>query len=113
MRHFIQDRLDLWDDIHTVNEDRSTSRCTKGDMQSSTVLGYIYLFSPKHRVHPRVQSGLVRQLDEKLNRLVGDSIFRVIEVQARRLDCEAFTAVWILCKKVAKMEAPNLPMVAL
>ena len=68
----------------TVNNDGRPSWRTQSHMKYRTVFGTVDPLAAEHSVDPRSQPGLFRQLKEELDRLITDSVLRVIEVDARR-----------------------------
>jgi hypothetical protein len=72
-------------------------------MQHSAVFGDIDLFAAKHRVDPRAQTAFFRQLQQKLQRFIGDAIFRIIEVKANCFQRQTFTALGIVGEELAQM----------
>lgn len=44
------------------------------------------------------QAGLPRQLQKEPERLIGDPVLRIVEVDADGLDCHELSALWIVCK---------------
>jgi hypothetical protein len=61
-------------------------------MQDRSIFRDVNLLAPEHRIDPRPQTAFLRQLKKKLNRLFGDSVFRIIEINTSRLDREAVPA---------------------
>ena len=61
------------------------SRRAQRHVQDGPVFRDVDLLAPEHGVDARPQAGLLGQLQQQLERLVGDAILRVVEVEARRL----------------------------
>ena len=62
-------------------------------MQNRAILRDVDLLAREHGVDVLPQAGLLRKLDEKPNRFVGDSVLRVVEVETRRLRRQALAAL--------------------
>ena len=63
------------------------------------------LLAAEHRVDPRAQAGLLGELDEEAQRLVGDAVLRVVEVDPRGLRRQALAARRIVREELAQMHA--------
>jgi hypothetical protein len=61
------------------------------------------VLAPKHPVSSLAETGLVRELDEESQRVIGDSLFRVVEVDAFGLDPQSLTARRIFAKKASQV----------
>ena len=57
----------------------------QGHVQDGAVLGDVDLLAAEHGVDPRAQPGLLGQVKEELEGLVGDAVLRVIQVDAHGL----------------------------
>jgi hypothetical protein len=69
--------------------------------------------APEHRVDPRSQGGLLRQPDQQAERLFGDAVLRVVEVEADGLHGEALAAPRVVREERAQVRVPDLAMVGL
>ena len=76
--------MDQGHHILAIDDDRRALRRAQGDVQDRTILRDVDLLTPKHGVDPRSQVGFLGQLQQKLECLVGDPVFRVIEDRAQR-----------------------------
>jgi hypothetical protein len=75
----------------------------QGDVQNSAIFGNVDPITPKHRVDPPTQTGLVSQLNEERECFCCNSIFRVIEVNANRLRGQALTTLRVIREQVTEM----------
>ena len=82
-------------------------------MQHGPVLGDVDLLAPEHGVDARAQAGLLGELEEERQRLVGDAVLRVVEVDARRLRGEALAALRVVGEEIPQMQVADLLVVAL
>ena len=73
-------------------------------MQDGAVLGDVDLLAAEHRVDPPAQAGLLGELDEQPQRLVGDAVLRVVEVEPDRLDGHALAASGVVGEQLAQMD---------
>ena len=67
----------------------------------------------KHRVDVLAQPRLPRKLHQQGNRLLGDPVFGVVEIDADVLDHEPLAAPRIGCEQLSQMTAGELSVVAL
>src|SRR5438445_511118 len=87
------------------------SRGAQGDVQDRSPLRHVDPLSPEHGVDPRAQAGCLRQLEEEPQRLVGDAMLRVIEVDAHRLRRQALAAPGVVREEPAQMQVADLLVV--
>src|SRR4029077_11257368 len=80
-------------------------------MQNGPVLGKVDPLAAKHRIDPLSQSGLLRELHEELNRLIRDSILRVIEIDPRGFGRKPPAAFAIIREQIPQMQAAGLSVV--
>ena len=91
-----------------VDHDRLALWRAQRDVQHGAIFGCVDLLAAEHRVDPRAQARLFGELQQQLERLVGDAILRVIEVEARRLRRQAFAALGIVGEQLAQVQALDL-----
>ena len=72
-------------------------------VQNGPVFGDVDLLAPEHGVDPLAQAGFLGQLQQELERLIGDAILRVIEINADGLGRHALAALGVVCKELAEM----------
>ena len=76
-------------------------------MQRCSIFRNVDLLPAEHGVNPCLESGLLRQLDEKLNSLICDPIFRIIEIDSHVFGSHAFATCRITGEEIAEMQAPT------
>jgi hypothetical protein len=74
-------------------------------VQNRPVFRRIDLFTLKHGIDPRSQTGLFSQLDKEPERFVRNAILRVIEVNAYGFHGETLTAVGIVREQITKVQS--------
>ena len=99
--HPVEHRVDLVHHVLPVENDRGPSRCAQGHVQHRPPLGDVDPVSPEHRVDPPSQARFLRQAQEQPERLVGDAILRVVEVEADGLRRHALAARGVVGKEPA------------
>ena len=72
--------------------DRALGRAQR-DVQDGAVLGDVDLVAAEHGVDARAQAGLLGQLQQQLERLVGDAVLRVVEEEADGLERHPLAAL--------------------
>src|ERR1700734_3413654 len=95
-------------DILAVQNDRLTLRRAQRNMQHSPVLRNVDLVPTEHRIDLLAQTRFLGQLDQQLQRLVGNAILRVVEKNSTRLRSKTLTASRIRFKQLTQMFLPNL-----
>jgi hypothetical protein len=74
-------------------------------VQNRPIFRRIDLFTLKHGIDPRPQTGLFSQLDKEPERFVRDAILRIIEVNAYGFHSETLTAVGIVREQITKVQS--------
>ena len=64
-------------------------------MEHRTIFGVVNLVTTEHGVDMWSQAGFFSESKQELGRLVIDAVFRVIEVNARRLGRHPLATLWI------------------
>ena len=77
-------------------------------MQDGAVFGDVDLFAAKHGVDARLQARFLGQLQEQLERLIGDAVLGVIEEDAGGLRRQPLAATGIFGEQVAEMHVAHL-----
>src|ERR1700751_2940243 len=103
MRHFVENGLDLRHHILPINEDRCTSWGAKRHVQGRSVFRNVDLLPTEHGVNSCLESGLLRQLYEKLDCLVTDPILRIIEIDSHGFCSHAFATCRITGEEIAEV----------
>ena len=81
-------------------------------MQHRAILRDIDRVAAKHRLDALAQSGLLGELDQQPQRLVGDAVLGVVEIDPGALDREALPALGIIREELPQMQALS-PLVVL
>ena len=82
-------------------------------MEHGAVLGHVDPVAAEHRLRPLGEAGLLRQLEEEPQCLVGDAVLRVVEVEAGALSREALAARGVIREQIAKVEVADPGVVLL
>src|SRR4030095_132458 len=77
-------------------------------MQDLALLGHIDLLAAEHGVDALAQSAHCGELEQQGQRLVGDVMLGVVEVEAHRLERESLAAFWVVGEELAQMHARDL-----
>jgi hypothetical protein len=72
-------------------------------MQDRSILRDIDFVSPEHGFDAVSKAGFLGELDEKLERLVGDSILGVIQEESRGFRRHPFAALRVFRKELTEM----------
>ena len=73
--------------------DRRAARRAQRDVQHRALLGDVDLVAAEHRLDALAQPGLLGQLQQQPQGLVGDPVLRIVEIDAGRLDREPLAAL--------------------
>ena len=106
LAHPVQHRVHLRHDVYAVHDDRGVAWGAQRDVQHRALLGHVDLVATEHRFDSPAQSRLLGELQQQAQRLVGDAVLRVVEVDPRRIDRQALTAIWVALKQVSKVDVP-------
>ena len=82
-------------------------------MQDRSLFRDVDLVTPEHGVDPSAQAGLLRELQQEPQGVVGDAILGVVEVQACGFRRQAFAACGIVREERAEMHVPDSVIMAL
>ena len=77
-------------------------------MQNRAVLREIDLVAAEHRVDPFPQARLLREPLEQRQRLVGDTVFRIVEKETGRLGSQSPPSLRIAGEELAQVPPANL-----
>ena len=83
--HPIEHLVHVRHDVLAVEDDRRAARRAKRDVEHRALFRRVDSLAAEHRLDVFAQSTRVSQIDEEPDRLVGDAVLRVIEVEAGRL----------------------------
>ena len=72
--HLIEYRMDLGDDVLTINGDFRAPRRAQSHMKNRPIFGEIDFFALKHRIDPAFQTRLFGELKKQGEGLIGDPI---------------------------------------
>ena len=104
VRHPVQHRMDVGHDIPPIVNDGRPARRAQRDVQHRAVLGDVDLVAAEHGVDTVLQPGLVGELEQQPQSLVGDPVLGIVEIDAGRLCCEPRSAFAVLGKQLPQMD---------
>jgi hypothetical protein len=85
----------------------------QGDVKNGPVLRRVNFLALEHGVNVLSQSAFLGKTDEATNRLIGDSIFRIVQVDAGPLHGHPLTPIGIVGKKRPQVYIADLIVVLL
>ncbi len=109
--HRVEHLVHLGHDIHAVDDDLLALGRAQGDVQHGAAFGDVDLVAAEHGVDLGAEAGLLGELDEQLEGLVGDAVLRVIEVEALGLEGEALAAGGVVGEELAQGQLLHLRVV--
>ena len=107
-RHLVEDRVDTRHHIFTVDEDRLVPRRAEGDVEDGAILGDVDLLAAEHRLDAPAQVAIPGQLEQKVERIGGNAVLRIIEVETHRLGLQPFASLRVVREQIAQMQRLNL-----
>jgi hypothetical protein len=81
-------------------------------VQDRPVFRDIDLLASEHGIDPLSQTAFLRQLKEKLEGFVGNTILGVVEIETYCLNGQALAALRVFRKELSKMKIADLLMVS-
>ena len=111
--HLVEHGVYVGHDVLAVHDDGRAARRTQRHVQHGTVLGDVDLLAAEHRVDPLAQPAFLGELQQQLQRLVGDAILRVVEVDADGLGRQPLAALGIVGEELAQVDVAHLAMMRL
>ena len=107
VRHPVEHRVHLGHDVLAVDHDRRAPGRAQRHVEHGALLGDVDLLAPEHGVDAPAQVALVGKLQEQLQRLVGDAVLRVVQVEPRALGGETLAAAGVVGEELAQVRAPE------
>src|SRR5262245_14194799 len=80
-------------------------------MRHGALLCDVDLLTAKHRLDSRLQAGLIGESKKKFERLVGDAILGIVQVEAHGFDRHPLAAIWIVREELSQMQLRRLLVV--
>ena len=80
-------------------------------MEHRAILRHVDAVAGEHHVPALLELGLPGEFEEQRQRLVGDAVLGIVEVEPGRLGGQPFTACWVFGKQIAQMPALDLGIV--
>ena len=111
--HLVEHGMDLRHDVLAVDEDRGVARRAQRHVQHGALLGDVDLLAAEHGVDALAQARLFGELEQQLQRLVGDAVLRVVEIDADGLDRQALAALGVVGEELAEVQPLDLLVVGL
>ncbi len=90
-------------DVFAVDHDRFAFGRAQGDVQDGAVFRDVDLVAAKHRFDVLLQAALFGELEEQLERFIGDAVLRVIEEDADGFGGVARAALRILVEELTQV----------
>ncbi len=100
----VENGVHVGDDVLAIDHDGRTARRAQRHVQHGPVLRDVDLVAAKHRVDALAQARLLGQLQQQLQRFVGDAVLGIVEIEARRLDRQLLAAVRIVGEQLLQLQ---------
>ena len=93
--------------VLAVHDDGFALWGAQGHVQDGPLFGDVDLLPAKHGIDTGPQAGFLGQLQEELERLVGDAVLGVIEVDADGLGGQALSAFGVVREELSEVQFPD------
>ena len=104
LQHFVYARHD----VLAIHQNRRTLGSPQRDMQHAPLLGDIDLLTGKHRLDPRTQTALFRQLHQQLDSLVSNAVLGIVQEDSRAFGRQTRAPLRVTRKQPPQMLRANL-----
>jgi hypothetical protein len=95
----------LGHDVNAVDNNSLGLRRTQGSVKHGALFRDVDLLAAEHRGNTPAQAALLGKLQKQRDSLVGDAVFRVVEVNAGRFDRKALATPGIVSEELSQMQA--------
>jgi hypothetical protein len=112
-RHAVEHAVDLRHHVDAVDDERRVAWHAQRDVEHRPPLRHVDLLAREHRVDVGAQARLLGELHEECESLLGDPVFRVVEVDPGGLGGETLTAARVLGEQLAQVPGLELAVVRL
>ncbi len=109
--HAVEDLVHLVHDVDAVDDERRPFRHAERDVEDRAVLGHVDAVAGEHHVAALLELGLSGELEEQRERLVGDAVLGVVEVEPGGLDGQPLPAVGSSAKRSRRCRLSDLGVV--
>ena len=107
-RHAVEHRVHLGHDVHAVHHDPLARRRPQGDVKHGPLLGHVDLLAAEHGLDASGEAALVGQPQQQPERLVGDAMLRVVEVEAGGLGGQALARAGVVGEDLPQVQLADL-----
>src|SRR5215469_7725012 len=102
--HPVEDGMNFWHDVFTVDDYRGISRSAKRNVQHCALFCDVDLLATEHGVDSRPQARFLRELKKEIKSFVGGTVLGIVEIQSYSRYCHALTTFGIIRKKLPQMQ---------
>src|SRR5215471_12635724 len=110
--HFVEDSMDLGNDVLAIYDDGSAAGCAQGDVEYGSIFGDVDLFTAEHRVDARSQLSLLSEANQQVECFGGNPILGIVHINACGIQGHALTALRVVPEEIAKVEVADSLMVS-
>src|SRR6516165_1634471 len=108
VRHLVEHGVNGWDYILTINQDRFFPGSTQRNMQNRTFLRDVDLVTAEHGINVLAQTGFLGELQQELQGLIGDPVFRIIKEESGCPQREPFATLRIVREQLTEVKVAKL-----
>src|SRR4029077_3501348 len=105
--------MDLRNNVFSVHEDGGPFGRAQSYVKDGALLGEINFVSTKHGVDSGSQARFLGQLEEELERFVGDAVLRIVQENAHRLGGHSLSTFGVFSEQLPQMQSADLLVVGL
>ena len=105
--HLVQHGVHVRHDVLAVDSDLLIPRRAQRHVQHRAVFGDVDLIPAEHRVDALAQAALLGEIEQQFERLVGDAVLGVVQVQAGRFNRQTLAALGVLGEQRPEMNVAH------
>ena len=106
--HLVEHGMDLRHDVFAIHDDGLPFGGAQGHVQDGPLFRDVDFVPAKHGIDAGPQAGFLRQLQQELERLIGDAVLRIVEVDADGLDRHPLPALGVVREELPEMQLADL-----
>ena len=95
-------------DVHAGDQHPFVPRSPQGNVERGPLLGHVDLLAAEHGIDAPGQATFLGQPEQQMNRLVGDAMLRVVEIETGGLGGQTLAAARVVGEELAKVPMANL-----
>lgn len=100
--------MDFWHDVDPVDDNARVCRRAQRRMECGAFLGRIDRLTAEHGVPALAQSTVLGQIHQQGERVIGDAVFGIVEIQPGGVDLQPLAALRVIRKKLPQVPSADV-----